>query len=89
MCTTPISLFSFLALAVSPRYLFLYISPSLHVFPSVQYKFVVDEEWTHDSNLPTCKNDIGSKNNVIDVRSYYYYFIFIFNLTTFITSVYF
>jgi len=33
-----------------------------------QYKFVVDEEWTHDSNLPTCKNDIGSKNNVIHIH---------------------
>lgn len=33
-----------------------------------QYKFFVDETWTHDSNLPTVRNELGSKNNVIKIQ---------------------
>jgi len=33
-----------------------------------QYKFFVDDTWTHDSNLPTVKNEMGTKNNVIKIQ---------------------
>ena len=32
-----------------------------------QYKFMVDDQWMHDANQPTVKNEIGTKNNVIKV----------------------
>lgn len=33
-----------------------------------QYKFFVDEEWTHDPNNPTKTNEMGSKNNYITIQ---------------------
>jgi len=33
-----------------------------------QYKFLVDDEWLHDTNQPAVKNEIGSKNNVIKIH---------------------
>ena len=32
-----------------------------------QYKFFVDDEWTHDTNSPVIVNEMGSKNNCISV----------------------
>jgi len=33
-----------------------------------QYKFFVDEEWTHDPNSPAMTNEMGSKNNYITIQ---------------------
>jgi len=33
-----------------------------------QYKYYVDNEWTHDKTLPTVDNDVGTQNNVITIR---------------------
>lgn len=33
-----------------------------------QYKFMVDGQWVHDQNEPTVDNDMGTKNNLINVK---------------------
>lgn len=33
-----------------------------------QFKYYVDNEWTHDKTLPAVENDCGSKNNVITIQ---------------------
>jgi 5'-AMP-activated protein kinase regulatory beta subunit len=33
-----------------------------------QYKFLVDDEWTHDPNNPSLSNEMGSKNNYITIQ---------------------
>jgi len=33
-----------------------------------QYKYFVDDEWTHDKTVPTVDNDQGSRNNVITIQ---------------------
>jgi len=33
-----------------------------------QYKYYVDEEWTHDKTVPTIDNEVGSQNNVISIQ---------------------
>ncbi|KAK8787403.1 5'-AMP-activated protein kinase subunit beta-1 [Amblyomma americanum] len=33
-----------------------------------QYKFMVDGQWVHDHNEPTVDNDMGTKNNLINVK---------------------
>lgn len=33
-----------------------------------QYKFMVDGQWVHDQNEPTVDNDLGTKNNLINVK---------------------
>lgn len=33
-----------------------------------QFKYYVDNEWTHDKTIPAVDNDCGSKNNVITIQ---------------------
>lgn len=33
-----------------------------------QFKYFVDDEWTHDTGLPTVSNEVGSQNNVITIQ---------------------
>ena len=33
-----------------------------------QFKYYVDNEWTHDKNKPAVDNDLGSNNNVITIK---------------------
>jgi 5'-AMP-activated protein kinase regulatory beta subunit len=33
-----------------------------------QYKYLVDGEWKHNANEPTVDNNMGTKNNIIDVK---------------------
>jgi len=33
-----------------------------------QYKFQVDGQWMHDPAVPTLDNDLGSKNNIVNVK---------------------
>jgi len=33
-----------------------------------QFKYFVDQQWTHDQGLPTTSNEVGSQNNVITIQ---------------------
>lgn len=33
-----------------------------------QFKYFVDQQWTHDQGLPTTSNEVGSHNNVITIQ---------------------
>ena len=33
-----------------------------------QFKYIVDDEWTHDTGLPTVSNKVGSQNKVITIQ---------------------
>ena len=33
-----------------------------------QFKYIVDDEWTHYTGLPTVSNQVGSQNNVITIQ---------------------
>jgi 5'-AMP-activated protein kinase, regulatory beta subunit len=37
---------------------------------TLQYKYIVDGNWTYDPNLPAMYDDLGNINNLIEVHEY-------------------